>query len=427
MKPDAKPTPDAWSPRMWHRRAAKPISIWMFVFILAGLSHIVIPNYRWVLIHIFTLGVLTNSILVWSQHLTEKFVQQRLPDSQRPRQVYRIYAINIGVIITLIGNMLLIPALTITGAAIIAVLMAWHAASLFSQWRSAEGKRFRPIVAAYTASALCLPVGAFFGGWLSLDPGNPRLLLAHIAANIGGFAGLAAAASLNILLPAVWRSKGISRYLRPSLVLLAAGVAATIVGALVGLPEIGLIVYVTGWVLSWQQWLGNVNLAQLSYQSASSITAVTWLVLSLVYYTATLFLEAEPALPTLALLVGFAAQLLLGMMSYLLPTTMGGGPAATRAGLMALNRAGLLRWTLLNGGLLLWLASDHSWRNVALSLLCLGSLAVFPVFMVRSVKRQRAVITKKAPDPGPEPAPDLQQVGIGLALLAIVWFAVGAI
>src|SRR5699024_11235350 len=51
---------------------------------------------------------------------------------------------------------------------------------------------------------------------------------------------------------------------------------------------------------------------------------------------------------TLALTVGFAAQLLLGVMSYLLPATIGGPRPAVKAGLTALDWAGPFRAALLN-------------------------------------------------------------------------------
>ncbi|WP_347306416.1 copper oxidase [Corynebacterium sp. SA-MJD20WY100] len=416
-----KTVEEKFSPRVWHRRAARPVSVWMMIFILIGLTHFAIPNYGWLLVHVFTLGILTNSILVWSQHLTEKFVQHKLADSARPRQLYRIYGLNIGALIVMVGQVFKIPYATITGAAIIAVLMAWHGVEIIGQWKGASGKRFRPIVGAYAASAFCLPVGAFFGGWLALDPGNPRLLIAHIAANIGGFVGLAAAASLTILLPTVWRSQGISTYMTPTLWILGAGVLVTIVGALVGFPECGFVVYVIGWVLAWQQWLGNVNLKQFTYASASSIAAVTWLVLTLAYFAVELTLQVQPKIPTIPLLVGFAAQLLIGMMSYLLPSTMGGGPGATRAGLIQMYKFGLLRWTFINGGLLLWISGTNSYQNVVMSLLCLGSLAVFPIFMIRAVKAQKAVLKKEKEAPAAEPEPRFMEIGIGVAILALVW------
>ena len=69
-----------WRSDTWHRKAARPVTVWMAIFLVAGVTHLWIPEYRWVLIHIFTLGVLTNSIVLWSQHFTEKFLRQRLPD-----------------------------------------------------------------------------------------------------------------------------------------------------------------------------------------------------------------------------------------------------------------------------------------------------------------------------------------------------------
>ncbi|WP_293771647.1 copper oxidase [uncultured Corynebacterium sp.] len=420
-----KPAADKWSPRVWHRRASRPVSIWMMVFIAGGLTHFLIPNYGWVLTHIFTLGILTNSILVWSQHLTEKFVQQRLDEKTRPLQLYRIYGVNLGAIIVIIGNMFIIPPLTVAGAAIVAALMLWHSGFLLKQWHAAKGKRFRPIVAAYAASAAFLPLGAFFGGLLAYHPGNPKLLIAHIACNLAGFTGLAAAASLSVLFPAIWRSKGITRYLSPALILLGVGVVATVAGALLGFPELGLAVYTAGWVLNWQQWLGNVNTKALSYQSLSALCAVTWFVLTLVYFTAAQFTQAHPKIPVMALLVGFAGQLLIGVMAYLLPTTMGGGPGATRAGLLAMGRLGILRVTFINGGLMLWLASDNSYEKILFSLLCMGSLAVFPFFMVRGVRAQRAVITKRALAPDAAALADAPfpawQLYLGVGIEVAIW------
>lgn len=116
--------------------------------------------------------------------------------------------------------------------------------------------------------------------------------------------------------------------------------------------------------------------------------------------------------------MGFAAQLLFGVMSYLLPITMGGGPAATRAGLQELNRLGLLRATFINGGVAIWMTSTTVWVTLVATLLCIGSLAVYPVLIVRAVKAQKAVLLKKAEGPAPETTIPWHQLGIGAAILA---------
>ncbi|WP_260857793.1 copper oxidase [Corynebacterium singulare] len=422
---------DKWSPRTWHRKASRPVSIWMMVFLVAGASHILIPNYRWVLIHLFTLGILTNSIIVWSQHLTEKFVQLRLPDSARPRQLARIYLLNAGVIVVLLGQ-LLVQAwekhwiLTQVGATLVAAAVLWHGAVLFGLWRQAESKRFRPVVAAYVASAFFLAVGAALGALLAVYPAHPRLLIAHVAANVGGFVGLAAAGSLTILFPSIWRTKGINPHMSLSFVLLGLGVLATLIGSVWNIPEVGLIIYCLGWLASLEGWLVNVLTVaeeprgRVTFPALSALFAALWLVGGLTYYTAQHFFTDEPKIPMLALVVGFAAQLLVGVMSYLMPTTMGGGPSAVRAGLQEYNRWGIGRSVFINGGLALWLVTSSSLTMVIASLLSLGSMALLPVLTARAVKAQKAVLQKKAEGPAPATAADWNQALIALGVLVLV-------
>lgn len=52
------------------------------------------------------------------------------------------------------------------------------------------------------------------------------------------------------------------------------------------------------------------------------------------------------------------------------------------------------------------------------ALLCLGSLAVYPIFIVRAVKAQKAVLQKKAEGPAPETTVPWEQVALGLVILA---------
>ena len=82
------------NPRAWHRKASRPVSIWMAVFILVGLAHPFIPDGSWLLIHIFTLGILTNSIMLWSQNLTERFLGHKLDDASRPAHVSQYHRIS---------------------------------------------------------------------------------------------------------------------------------------------------------------------------------------------------------------------------------------------------------------------------------------------------------------------------------------------
>lgn len=386
------------SPRTWHRRASRPVSIWMSVFLLAGLAHPVIPDGKWLLVHIFTLGILTNSIMLWSQTLTERFLQRRLPDSARRGQLARTYVLNAGVIAVLAGRRHYLLAWV--GAALVAAALAWHAVVLGRQVAaSGRGQRHRPAAVGYVASACCLPVGALFGAALAAGA-NERLRAAHLIVNVGGFVGLAVMASLSVLFPAIWRVNLPRDRAGVSVPLAAAGLVLAVPGALAGVRGLalaGLVVYTAAWVWIFEGFLVTViDVARdprghVTYPGLAVFASLLWLIGTLVWYCARLAVSS-PEIPTLALLLGFAAQVLIGAMSYLIPTTMGGGPEAVRAGLAELDRAGWVRFAVFNVALAGWLIASGSWARIVFSLLAFGALVAFLPLMARAAKTQAAAI-----------------------------------
>lgn len=406
------PSPSSrWDPRVWHRKVSRPVSVWMGVFVLVGLVHTLVPEPRVLLIHIFTLGVLTNSIVVWSQNLTERFLQQKLPDSARPAQLLRSRVLNAGVVAVLVGHVVSGAdwhwIILCFGAALVVGAVGWHAVGVAKQIASADpAKRFRPVAWGYVASGACLVLGGCFGAALALDlrgGWQQRVLLAHLFANIGGFVGFAAMASLVVLLPAMWRMKAMLTHPRAVFGVMGAGLFAAIAGALSNsglLLGIGVLVYAAAWAWALQTWFAGVlstaSRERVTYPSLSALLAIAWLVASLVAFGTTAllidgYLDALSP-PTLPLLAGFAAQLLIGTMSYLMPTTIGGGPAATRAGLAELNRAGVVRVVVFNAALLGWLFAPSSIARIVCSIVACACLVAFIPLMVRGVRAQRAVI-----------------------------------
>ena len=413
------------TPLPWHRIASRPVTVWMLLFLLAGATHTLIPGYRWVLIHLFTLGVVGNSIVLWSQTLTGRFLGH---DTAWKPLVLRLGVYNLGVVLTVAGQITELAGLTHTGVGVLSAALVWHALALGRAWWRGAGHRFRPLVSGYVISALFLPVGGVLGALLVTDT-SPELLTAHLAATLLGFVGIAAAASLTVLFPAVWRARGTAPFL-PMLVALTLGAAGAVVVPLLDAPLLPapLLLYSTGWVVGLVGWLRQVAGVlrdprdRVGYASVSVLAAVLWLIGSLIAL-------GFGARPVLGLLVGFAAQLLLGVMSHQLPAAMRGGPGAVRAGTREMERIGLFRVTLVNGGLAVWLLADYSLLKVAASVLCLGALALFLPLMRRASRAQMAVIRKQAEaPPRPEsPRPAWNQVTAAIAVLALLLGAFGGL
>ena len=437
----------------WHRRAGMPVRLWMTVLILAGLLHWLLPSSRWLLIHIFTIGLVTNSILLWSQTLAERFLGYHLPPERRAVQLGRIYAVNVGLVITIVGVLGTWWPVTMVGAVLIGGALAWHSLALTLLIREAQRHRAEtgegPAEQAlsvwyFVASACMLPFGAGFGVALAYgfaDPTQAGFLVTHQALNIFGFLGLAAAGVLQVMFPRLFGDPHVDTRRRPyALIVLPLGVAVTCAGALGGLPvlaAIGVGVYLAGWLLVAGPFVRVVlRKAPHSYATASISAALLWLIGSLVAYGVILltgpFETSRITLITVWFLAGFAGQLLFGVMSHLMPVMLGGGPV-TKTGKQIMDTWWLWRVLVINLGLLIWLLPVGSWVKVAVAALVMSAYAVFLPIMMRSaitaVKVRRALASG---EPSPAPAEPRRQPGVqavaaisSLALVVSLGVALG--
>ncbi len=445
----------------WHRRAGMPVRVWMTVLVLAGLLHWMLPSSRWLIVHIFTIGLVANSILLWSQTLAERFLGHHLPPERRPLQIGRIYAVNLGLVVTIVGMLGTWWQVTMVGAILIGAAIAWHAVALALLIREAQRTRAAngqpPAEQAmsvwfFVTSACTLPFGAGFGVALAYgfaDPTQAGLLVTHQALNILGFLGLAAAGVLMVMFPRLFGDPHVGARRRPlALAVLPAGIAVICAGALTDRPvvaAVGVGIYLVGWLIVIGPFVRVVlRRAPHSYATASISAALVWLIGSLAGYGVILltgpFEASRITLLTVWFLAGFAGQLLLGVMSHLLPVMMGGGPV-TAAGKKLMDTWWLWRVLVINGGLVLWLLPVQSWVKVALSALIMLAYAMFLPIMIRSavaaMKVRRAMTAAAAqPDdaasssspepshesaPSPERRPQLGQQAIAaVAALALV-------
>lgn len=412
---------DRRRPKSWHRLAGLPVRVWMVVLIGIGLAHWALPDARWLLVHVFTIGLVTNSIVLWSQTLAERFLGYPLPEARRPRQLARIYALNAGLVVTIVGMLGAWWPVTMAGAIVIGGVVAWHCAALarliVEAQRHREAAGEGPAENALNAwffvvAASLLPVGAGFGVALAYgfaDPEQAGFLVTHQALNILGFLGITAAGVLMLMFPRLLGAAKLGQRRRPyALVVLPTGIAITIAGALSDHPVLaaaGIGVYLAGWLIV----AGPFVPAALAnpprgYAPASICAALLWLFGSLIAYATTLitgpFVTSRITLLTVWFLAGFAGQLLFGVMSHLIPTMMGPGPVAA-AGKARMDRWWLWRVLVINGGLVLWLLPLDSWVKVAVSSLVMLAFIMFLPIMIAAA---RAAMTARKALAEPEPA-----------------------
>lgn len=455
-KPHATATPAADRPvgrkraqqRAWHRRAARPITVWMMLFVACAVVYPIFPDYRWLLIHIFTLGALTNSIMLWSQHLTEKFLHQPMPEESRAWQVRRFWILNAGIVLVLIGQLLeqiwdYNWVITCTGSLVVACSLLFHAVYLGRQYMAADHQqRFAPAVLCYIASAGFLPLGALGGSIMSIYPRgmwHDRIVLAHMICNSLGFVGSAAIGSLALLFPAVWRTQAPKTPLRVELCLMITGVLTAAFGALIDYPEVlalGLAMYLLAIVIAGWQWIQCIIKVlqdprdRITFSALAVASAPLWLVGGIsfvIWETTQTHTVVTITLPSLLFIIGFAGQLLIGMMSYLLPSNIGGGPAATRTGIRIYDCCGILRWALFNAGLLVWMISTNNTLNLAMAIVVIGSLAVFLVLTPFAVWAQLGVIRGTREPVSKSEHPSWWQALAGLVIVVALTFGCGGV
>lgn len=416
--PQRPSTSTARRGRSWHRTAGKPVRWWLVALVIVIAAHRWIPDTRWLMVHMVTLGLITTSIMVWSQHFTEALLHHKLPDSGRPRQIVRIYGVTVGTALMIVGMLAGWWWLTVAAATVIGVMLTWHGLALLAQSRTALPARFGLTVRWYATAAFFLPVGAVFGTILARDLSatwHSRLLLAHQAVNVLGFVGLTVCATLLTLWPTILRTRmrdDAVRLSRIALPLMAAGSLLAAVFAVLGtapLTAAALLLYAAGAAtVGWLMLRTGMQRRPEGYMGWSVASGIAWLVMTTVlaaWLVLTRGVETSVAQSlTIPFVAGFLVQTLFGAMSYILPSTMGGGPATVRASLAAMNRAGVYRVTVANLCIALFALPAGvlpSWVRALVSIVGAVVLAAFIPLMISSAKaaiaaRRRAVAERAA-------------------------------
>ena len=384
-----------------------PTLVWLVLLVVSTLAHRWLPAASWLMLHLLFLGAITHAILVWSQHFSYALTRSRQSTRDRAGQNARLITANGGIALVLLGVPLGAWPLTIAGAVLLSGAVVWHGINLWRRLRGALPGRFTKSLRYYVASAAFLPFGAGLGAWLA-GPEAPGggVVLAHAITNVLGWMGLTVAGTVVTLWPTMLRTRAADTAARDAaraLPVLALSVVVAALGAVFGvvpLVTLGFAGYAVGLlIIGVALFVAARGASPKSFATLSVGAAlVWWFALLVVLCVASLAswgssiagvrAAIDWAAPFLA--AGFAAQVLLGALSYLVPVVLGGGPAAVRAGTAVFDAGGTLRVATANAALFVCALPVTSLMRVAASVLYLVAMTWFLPLFMRALKKQKS-------------------------------------
>ncbi|HET7310140.1 MAG TPA: hypothetical protein VFJ17_02315 [Mycobacteriales bacterium] len=342
-------------------------------YLLAALVVVVangaLSRPRWLALHLVGLGAATNAVLVWSRHFAQALLHARVT-SERAAHA-RLVILNAAVIAVLIA----VPAGATDVAAaagfVVVGIIGWHVVSLAVMARRHQLRGpLRRVVGFFVTSALSLVIGAGFGsalagGWAPDDSTTQqRLHLAHAQLNLLGWIGMAVLGAEVVLWPAVLRTRMAPQAPRLAPVTLygaVTGLGVLVTGILTGsrpAAVTGAAVYAAAVAVAIFPMILTLPGRPSRTSSAWWLAAATIWLLAGVVVDATRLATVNgadailhPLVPLMVL--GLIVQALVGALTFLLPVTVGGGPAGNRRMAGALERGWQPRFVLANIGTLL--------------------------------------------------------------------------
>ena len=401
--------------RLWHRITGLLTPTWLLLTLIAVLIHRFIPVAPWLMVHLLFLGAVSTAILVWSQHFADTLLRHPAPGG-RVSLGARLGAHTLGAVLVITGIVGGWWPVVLAGGILVGANGLAHAVLLFRQSRGALPGRFAPLVRYYIAAGIALAIGVTLGVLMARTDidGEPfeRMYIAHVGFNLLGWVGLTVISTVALLWPTVLHARVQTTRAsnRGTLPLFLAGLALLGIGLLIDarlVADTGVLLYLVGLGLVLVE---AVHLARRSpavtFAGWSLGAALTWffacvLGFGLIVTFAPNWVAATDRLGQLVpvFAVGFAAQILLGALSYLLPVVLGGGPSVSKATARELDRGALFRVIVVNVGLALYLLPVPSLVKVTVSLLVVGTLASFLVLMPRALRQNRRL--RRATDATP--------------------------
>ncbi len=323
--------------------AAAAFAVAAVVWLAAGAR---LPGGRWLAVHLFTLGVLSNAVWGFSRHFAHRLTAP--PASDRLRAPL-VVVFNLGVVVMLTGVAQGVTLAIGVGATVAtAVVFAgwWH---LRARRKAAPETRFAWIVRVYERAHGAFIHGAVLGTLLGLgllpSAWHAAARDAHLHVMVLGWGGLTLAATLVFFGPALLRTRmeegaderaaralpwGASALTVAVLALLLAGLGGMAGQVSAGVAAAGLGVF-TWAALSVTRPLLRAAASAKPYVARGPIIGVCiWLPTALVLDVAGVALGQRQWLEAagIILLVGALGQAVLAVLLYLTPMLRGSSFAA---------------------------------------------------------------------------------------------------
>ena len=375
----------------WHAIANGVVLAWLALTAAAALAHPGLPVPRWLLVHLFLLGAVTNAIVTWTEHFATALL--RLPPPGR-WPMARLAILNAGIAAVLGGVAGGVPLIAAGGAGAVVAVVAAHVAVLAVRGRGALGGRFAHVVGWYVWAGAALVAGGSLGGLLASGRApaswHAPTQAAHAHVNLLGWVGLTVLGTLFTLWPTVLRTRmddGVGPIARWSLRAAVPGLAVATGGLLAGqrwVAAAGLLLYAGAAALALVPFVRTL-LRRRPHTPASWMLAAgtAWFAVTLAADAARQSLDG--LLPLV--LVGFVGQTLLGALTFLLPVVLGGGPAALKANAAVLERLWAPRVAAVNAAVPLLVLPVPGWASRAGWIVAVAALGSFVVLAAATVLR----------------------------------------
>ena len=356
-----------------HRRTTQikrnaVVVAWIFtaLVLLAGKYAQLWPNLdAWAPLHAALLGALGSAITIWSAHFADTLLHRPAWGGALMLNG-RLGLHSVGAALVITGVCINSQIVIGVGASCVAVSATLGVVAMVVQKRRAVAARMAALVDYYICSLSYLMVGALAGWSIKYfdfkgqAAWSNRMYLAHVPIMVLGVLGITVLGTLVVLWPTMLRTKMEPAAPRQAQRALPGLALAVVVIAFSGLwrplAGMGALLYLLSAVaVVAPLWRTGARKGVTNYAGLSTAAALAWLAWCVIRLGVGVSYAANDDAARavahglrLAVVSGFALQILLAALSFLTPVMLGGGPAMSRLTHAIMDRYTWWRITTIN-------------------------------------------------------------------------------